>query len=202
MRTIIAALTALALAACTSVKTSVDAYSTLGDEAIGKAVAIKPFNPEDAGSLQWRSNAGILAGELQAKGMRVAQSAESADYIVYFGYAIDKGETVTTQYNTPVYGTVGYNRPYVYGNTYIPGSPQTGVVGYVPNTSSNTVYTRSLAVDIVERGSGNKVFEARSTSRGTCSRFSGVAPEIIASSLKDFPKAARGSVEIPYDGDC
>jgi hypothetical protein len=203
MRVLATVLTLLSLTACgSSVKTNVDAYSALGDEAIGRSVSILPFKPEQASSLQWRTNAGILASELQAKGMQIAPSSDAATYIAYFGFAIDNGETVTEEYTTPVYGTVGYTPSYAYGNTYVPGYAQTGVIGYNQGTSTSTVYTRSMAIDIVERTSNSKVFETRSTSRGSCGSFGGVAREIIHASVKDFPNAARGKVDVPFNGDC
>lgn len=193
----------------TNVETDVEAYSALPENVMGKKFFLAPFKDQDASSLQYRVNAGILSKALTQHGLQVANQRSDADLLAFMGYGIDQGETVTTQYSIPQFGVTGYSgaNTYgsVYGNSYSSTTtltPTYGVTGYSTGTSTDVVYTRSFALDLVNRTTGKKEFEARSVSRGACSSFTGVASEIIAATLSDFPKGKVGKVALPASGAC
>lgn len=198
------------LTGCMSaVRTNVEAYSALPEDVDSKKVYIAAFEGQNTSSLQYKTNARILANELSEKGLQVVSKRRDADLIAFIGYAVDSGEVVTTQYSIPQFGVTGYSGSTTYGtvygntltaNTYY--TPTYGVTGYSTGTSSEVVYTRSFAINIVDPRSNEIQYEARAVSRGSCGSFTGVADEIIGATLKEFPKGSVGSVDMPFDGSC
>lgn len=51
----------------------------------------------------------MLEQELSLAGMRIVNNSKKADFIAYFGYAIDQGKLVTTNYSIPQWGVTGYS---------------------------------------------------------------------------------------------
>lgn len=203
-------ITATILTGCIStVRTNVEAYSALPETVQSKKVYIAPFEGQNASSLQYKTNASILAGELSEKGLQVVSRAGDADLVAFMGYAVDSGERVTTQYAIPQWGVTGYSGSTtygsVYGNTFSTNTyytPTYGVTGYSTGTSTEIVYTRSFAINIVDPSSRALKYEARAVSRGKCASFTGVAEQIISATLKEFPKGSVGAVDLPFDGNC
>ncbi|WP_300037274.1 hypothetical protein [uncultured Roseobacter sp.] len=209
MKALFSVLFAVALAGCTTVRTDVEAYSTISEiEQVGK-VFIAPYNREDASSLQWLTNAGIFRSVLEEKGIAIAERRSEASSIAYLGFAVDEGETVQSTYSIPQYGVTGYSGSQttgsIYGSSYSANTtytPTYGVTGYSTGTKTSVIYTRGMAVDIVDARNNSKVFEAISVSRGSCSSFAGVARPIIEATLANFPKGKVGSVEVSIESAC
>jgi hypothetical protein len=198
-----------ALIGCVSVKTSVDAYSSISDDLEPKTVYLAPYKGMDDSSLQWQANAKILASILEEKGYQVVSQKGQARLTAFFGFAIDKGERVLTSYSIPQWGVTGYTGANTYGtaygNTYSATTtlnPTYGVTGYNSGVSSNVVYTRSVAIDMVDNKTGQKVFQSSGVSRGSCASFTGVSKPIIGSILSNFPEGKIGTVQVPTDTDC
>jgi hypothetical protein len=66
----------------------------------------------------------------------------------------------------------------------------------------DTIYTRSLAIDVVDAKTVDKVWEMTLSSSGSCGRFAGVAPVLFDAAFQSFPQGAGGNVEIESDGMC
>lgn len=206
------AIVGLALSGCMqtpTVNTNVQAYSAMPASVATKSVFVTSFKGQNRSSLQYRANEQILITALTEKGMVVTTNRSRADYIAYTGFGIDAGERVTTQYSIPQFGVTGYSgaNTYgtVYGNTYSATTtltPTYGITGYQTGTSSSVVFTRSFALDLVNRRTGKKEFEAISISRGSCNSFTPVAKEIIGATLSNFPQGKVGSVSLEWAGSC
>lgn len=209
LRMIIAAVAVLSVSGCMTVQTQVDAYSTIPTDLEPRTVYIAPFRGMSAQTLQWQTNAGILAAVLAERGFEVVGRQRDARLTAYFGFAIDQGEQVQTVYSIPQYGVTGYSGAHtygsVYGNTYSATTtftPTYGITGYSSGVSTSIVYTRSLAIEMIDNRNQQLVFEARAVSRGNCGSFTPVASSIIQAVLSNFPEGRTGLVSTPMEGEC
>ncbi len=192
------------------VLTKVEAISAMPTEIADRTIFIFPYEGQDDKSISWSSTMNILTAELQQKGFTAVDSRDKAAYIAYFGYAIDEGETITTNYSIPQYGVTSYSGSTtsgsVSGNTYSSSTtlnPKYGVTGYASGSRTNVVFTRSIKFEIFDKKTNEQVFDASATSRGTCHSFYPVAPYIIGSTLSEFPKGKIGKVNLKSsDFDC
>lgn len=196
------------ITACTPVTTNVESYSDLPENHVGKTVFVTGTKGQDLNSLPSKKAFSLLKAELEAVGLKVSQSSKKADYIAYFGYGIDKGELVTTQYSIPTFGVTGYSGATTYGSVY--GSsysstttltPTYGVTGSTTGSSTSKVFTRSAMLYFVDRRKNKIVFESTASSRGGCHSFTPVAPYIIRSMLTDFPNGKVGTVQLQTEKD-
>jgi len=154
--------------------------------------------------------------KLAANGYSIVSNPTEAQYIGFVAYGIDNGKSSIV--STPIFGQTGggttYSSGTVYGSrgsaTYSGTSytmPSYGVVGSV--ASSQTMYTRAIALDIVDaqsltKGTAKKVYEARAKSVGSCSVIAGVFEEMLEAMFKDFPgiNGKVRSVKVPSKGGC
>ena len=189
-----------------NVQTDVEAHSSINESTVGSKVYVAAVQGQETQSIAWRSNKKIAENELRAVGFQVVNSRKQADYLAYFGYAVDSGKLVTTNYAIPQYGVTGYSgaRTYgsVYGNTYSANTyvtPTYGVTGYSTGSRTDKVYTRSAKLFLVD----NKTGESGANSTGSCHSFTPVAPYIIKSMLSNYPSGKVGKVTLPTkDFDC
>ncbi len=187
----------------TRVITKVEAISVMPAEIADRTIFIIPYKGQDDTSISWSSTMNILTAELQQKGFTAVDSRGKAAYIAYFGYGIDEGETITTEYSIPRYGVTGYSgsntRATVYGNRLSSNTtlnPSYGVTGYRSGSVTNVIFTRSIKFEIFDKKTKKPVFDASSTSRGSCHSFHPIAPYIIGSTLSDFPNGKIGDVTL------
>lgn len=155
-------------------------------------------------SLEFRSYAGMISGELQSKGMVLAKDEAEANFVVIFSQAIDDGKNVTsampvytpgqtysstTYGSATAYGSAGSVSAYGTSTTY---GQTSGSTTYVPVT--NTVYTRVLNVRFYGFIDGKRqpVYEVRAISRGRSSSFSEVAQAVIAAAFDELPFTVSG----------
>lgn len=200
----------LALSGCVGlVETKVDAYSSIPDDLSTKTVFISAYNKSDAQSLEWRTNAQILKNVIEEKGFSVVPTRQHARLVAYFGFAVDNGERVTTNYSIPNWGVTGYSgaNTYgtIYGNTYSANTtltPTYGVTGYTRGTRTDTIFTRSASLEMIDTQTKKKVFEGTAISSGSCNSFAPVASSIIKAVLSNFPKGKNGRVNLPMEGEC
>jgi len=193
----------------TTVETQVDAYSAIPAELEPKTVYIAPYENSDAKRLEWQTNAQKLAGVLSTKGFTTVSKRRDASLIAFFGFNVDQGERVQSTYSIPQYGVTGYSGANTYGNVYGNSytatttlTPTYGVTGYQTGTSTDTIFTRSMSIDMVDSKTGKQVFEAKAVSRGSCNSFAPIANQIIGAALSDFPKGKTGKVSLPSDAKC
>lgn len=147
--------------------------------------------------LEYRTYAKALASGLTAKGMVETTSALNTTYAVSMVYGIDNGRTEVS--STPIFGQTGVASSNTYGQLSKSGAfsattyntPTFGVVG--SSTSTDTVYTRTLIVDILDaqekdaNGKYRQRYVGKVQSRGTGSQLSAVMPYMLEALLKDFP---------------
>ena len=194
----------LCLTGCsTTISTRVEGFSTLPSTKRGyyKMVFIVPFEGQDVKSLAWRKNKDTLVQQLKWKGYLEVSSQDDANYIAYFGFSIDEGERITTNYSIPQWGVTGYSGANTYGtiygnsySAYTTLTPTYGVTGYSQYSTTKLVFTRSAKLAIDDKETGNRVFESVASSTGSCHSFTPIAPYIIASILHDFPKGKTGAL--------
>lgn len=200
---------ALVLSACMQVQTQVDAYSSIPADLEPKTIYIAPYRGVSGNSLEWQTNARILAQTLSEKGFSVVSRQRDARLTAYFGFGVDQGERVQTAYSIPQWGVTGYSgaNTYgtVYGNTYSATTtlnPTYGVTGYSTGTTTSVVYTRSVSIDMIDNRNRQQVFQAKAVSRGSCNSFAPVASPIIAAVLSNFPQGKTGTVTLPMENEC
>lgn len=198
------------LSGCMStIQTQVESFSAIPEDAEPKTVYLAPFEAKDARSLEWRRVAGVLSASLTSKGYTVVPRKAEAKYTAFFGFAIDDGKRVQSQYSIPQWGVTGYSGANTYG-TYGAGyysanttlMPTYGVTGYTTGTKAETIYTRAFGIDIADNKSKKMVYEGRAVSAGACHSFAAVSKQIIESTLENFPKGKTGTVSKPFDGSC
>lgn len=199
----------LAVAGCSQVQTHVDAHSSIPADIAPKTINIMPYSPADGNSLEWRTNAGVLASILNQKGFEVVQGTQNARLTAKFGFLVNEGETVQSTYSIPQWGVTGYSGATttgtIYGNSYRANTtltPTYGVTGYTTGTRTDVLFTRAALLDMVDNTSKRTVFEGKAISRGECFSFTPVAPQILGAMLVNFPAGKTGQVDLEWDGNC
>jgi hypothetical protein len=185
---IAAVLLAGAISGCQTVQSNVVAFHTL-EISTKNTFAVRPVSR--TGSLEAATYANLISNELVQKGWAASNSGKID---VVFDFSIDGGRTEVS--SVPVFGQTGGGTTFSSGNIYgargfgsYSGTSYTpatyGVVG--SSAVSETVYVRTLVVEMFERSSGKKVYESSVSSKGTSGTFSAVAPCMIESLFSDFP---------------
>ena len=137
----------------------------------------------------------------------------NADYIGFFGFAIDKGRAVTSTYSVPQWGQTGVSGSSTFGtlNTFgntgtYSGSttytPTYGVTGYNQGTRTNTMFARSLSFEIVNKKSGDQLMKTQLSSQGSCGTYSEVVDELLEIALTKFPNVPTGYRTIKGKYNC
>ena len=197
------------------VKTNVDSFTTLTPLSEKGSVFVVA-NPADlSGSIEFRSYKSKLEDQFLKQGYSRAQSSSSANFVVHLYYSIDDGQTITSTYSVPIWGQTSGGSASHSGTVYGGGgsasysgttysAPTYGVVGSTTGTSVNTLFSRIVRIDMFELNKGvqgDKVFEAKAVSKGTCGSMSEVIDEIFTGVFQQFPNT-RGLVEIPGEFNC
>lgn len=212
LKSIACAILVVAVTGCGRVRSNVTTFSELTADDIGSRVIIMPYE-EQENSLEWRSYARMLADHFRNKGYEITDDINEANLAAFFGYGIDEGQQVTSTYSIPQFGVTGYSGAYTTGTVSSYGSgygtytanttliPQYGVTGYSTGTKRDTVYTRSLWIDLLDVESYEKKWEMRLTSQGSCASFKPVAPTFFEAAFQSFPMGDGGEVTLPFDMD-
>lgn len=205
----------LVFAGCSSVDVNVGSFSTLPDGQQTGVLAVLGNPAEIEESLDFKRHKKTLQTHFTKVGFDITDDIYQADYVAFVNYGMDDGHTITRSYKNPVYGTVTdgmapqgeaassdaimANRS---GESYSPGTQ--GVVRYDTSTSSKTVYTGHLNIDMFEmdkNGLGEKVFETKLLSKSSCGRLGEVMDELVESIFLDFPNT-NGKQQIQGEFDC
>lgn len=201
---LLAALGGLLLSGCAADRftAEVTQFHDLAGGAKGRSFMVMPVEDSRASSLEFRSYARMIVGELVARGLRQAEALERSDMIVFVDYGVDSGRLES--YPVPVYGYYPDRFTQLHGvrksgKRFSAHAYESG--GLVPlgiSEITETVFTRSLAVDIVDappwrRGQTVKRYEARATSIGRESNLSAVMPLMIRALFQDFPGEDGGT---------
>ena len=209
----------LALTACSTVRSNVESYSSLGHYN-GRQLAILPGRDGIDESLEFQSFERMLIEKLTAAGFHVVGIGDRPPYVAFLNYGIDDGQQVARSYSIPQYGVTGYSGGYTTGtfsnlggmgtfNAQTTLTPTYGITGFQTGAYSETQYSRFLQVDIVEvdwRSGGDYqvVYESNLRSSGSCGRLGAIMPVMLDALFQDFPGQPTRSetVEIPFGGDC
>lgn len=150
--------------------------------------------------------------KLAINGYTIVSNPSEAQYIGFVTYGIDDGKNSIV--SIPLLGQTGGGTTFSSGTVYSPGGSSTysgtgytmptyGVTGSV--TRSRTIYTRVIALDIVDaqslkNGNPKKVYEVRAKSTGSYNVMAGVFEEILEAMFKGFPGISGKVrfVEVPF----
>ena len=201
-----------------AVRSNVSVFHNITEQHKGSSVVVLPFQKELESSLEFQNYKKTIENNLRKHGFNIVQEKDTSDFIAFVSYGIDHGKEELV--SSPVYGSTGggsgtfSGSSYNYGTggtTYYSGTtysmPTFGVVG--SSTSSVTVHTRQLAMDLVETSTleskkVKKIYEGRVKSVGTCKMLAAVMPQIMQSLLQGFPKknGSTHTIDMPWDGTC
>jgi len=178
----------------------------------GKRVAVLGYPKEIDNSLEWNTYKPTFEREFQKQGF-VLSDAENADYIAFVTYGIGAPQTSTQIESVPIYGQTGGGTTTHSGtvSSYSGGSanyygssytmPTYGVVGSSTYSYNTTSYTRTVAINLVEKISNKKIFESKATSTGSCGIIGKVINEIAEGMFKKFPSGS-GRVVVDWNSKC
>lgn len=185
------------LSACAqSIKADVLAFHNNPDFS-GKSFSITS-SAKQLDSLEYVQYANFISDELEAHGLKFITSNRKADLLVSFKYNISEGRTQTESY--PVHIGVGSSFGNGFrgrgGGFYGHGGGFYGRGGgfYGTNTSSYTVFTKTLKLDIRERG--KKVYEAKATNTGRSADFYKVSKCLVKALFQEFPQPSSKSLRV------
>jgi hypothetical protein len=139
----------------------------------------------------------LVADKLVAAGWTQVSPGAKAETTVQIAYGIDRGSA--EQHDVPVYGQTT-NGGFAFGtfgeSIYIP--PQYGQVG--TSTETETVFTRKLAIAIVDNASKQPIFHSELTSKGSVGVFATVAACLVDASFQNFGNPPNGTVQVTTPG--
>jgi len=131
--------------------------------------------------------ADLIRQDLARLGYSPVQEGSTADLTVEVDYSVSEGRTRIDE--RPGYGYPYYSYRfgvfYPYHHAFIHPHFFDGYAG--PRIRSQTVYTRSLRMRIIESGSEDVVFEGRVVSEGREQEISRVMPYLVESMFRNFP---------------
>lgn len=177
------------------------------------SIYVVSASAEANNSLEFKHYKERFEHKLVAAGYSIAKNTNDAQFIAIVSYGIDTGRTSIV--STPIFGQTSGGTTYSSGTVYGYGSsasysgtsytmPTYGIVGTA--TGSVQVYTRAIAMDIVDAQSlktetPNKIYEIRAKSTGSCSVIAEVFDEMLEAMFKKFPGESGKSItiEIPLD---
>lgn len=189
----------LFLASC--VQSNIQSFSNLPANYAGKRVAVLGYPKEIDESLEWRSYKPAFEEQFRKQGF-VISTVENADYVAFVTYGIGGPQSSTHVGSVPIYGSTGGGTTYHSGtiSSYTGGSanyygssytmPTYGVVGSSTYSYNVTNYTRTVEINLVEKGTDTKVYESKATSTGRCGIIGEVIDEIAESMFEKFPSGS------------
>lgn len=185
----------LALAsACTVISPNVEAYSTLTDDSPPRPVQITAADWMDGRSLAFQQRASELAGLLAAKGYTPGDGR--APLVATYSFETHEPVMRVTTRREPVFEshfTEGRDGKI---------SSERRLSGYRTVESETVVFPRIVRLDVVERATGQKVYEGTAHSESACKNSANVIRLLTEALAKDFPAAREGSVTVSNDTAC
>lgn len=199
------------------VEAQVANFSNFSTNTLGSSVAIVGYPESVNESLEFARYRSIFESHLRDVGF-IISNEDDAEYVAFVSYGIDGGVEESGIVSTPIYGQTGGGTTYTSGtvSSYSGGfgsysgssytMPTYGIVGSSTSSYSYTVYSRQLAMDIVEASTidgetPTKIFEGRVTSKGSCGVFAEVVDELVQAMFSKFPDGS-GSMEVQGEFDC
>ena len=196
------------------VQSNVETFSDLPSDYKGKTIAVLPFDKEKFGSLEFNNYKSKLASHFREKGFTIVSPKAEPHYIAFLGYAIDQGRDVLTSYSIPQYGVTGYSGAHTTGTITTYGRtgtysgtttliPQYGITGYRSGTYMRRIFTRSMAIKILDVKQNKEVWSMQLSSSGKCGLMRLVFEPMLEAAFSKFPNT-QGKVSIGFKniGSC
>jgi hypothetical protein len=200
------------------VTSRVSVFQQFPPEAKDGNFSVVPWRSEMAGGLEFASYADQVSATLTSNGFNVSPASSETEYLVIVDYGIDEGQLVSRSYSIPQFGVTGssgsnstatINR---FGNTATAqisttNTPTYGITGYNQVNQIGREYVRYFSVDVVRVNSdgtiGNKIYEGRLKSEGSCGNLQALMPIFVSALLADFPsQGGTRTVSAPLVADC
>lgn len=209
-KAIILCMSILLLSACatSSVSTNNTAFfneTFIPSGSISVLAASKDFKT----SLEFATYKRKFEDQLAINGYRIEADSSKAESIALIAFGIDEGQTETI--TNPIYGQIGYSTGGLRSTrigvrtTYM--MPSYGVAG--SSRHSVTIYNHAIAMDIVDgesfrEGNPVKLYEARTTSTGSCSVIVEVFDEMLTAMFEGFPgeNGRNRKMKVPGEFNC
>ncbi|MHB8370668.1 MAG: DUF4136 domain-containing protein [Leptospirales bacterium] len=205
MQVLIIGLVMVLLTSCgLTVRSNVTVFSQLSPNDIhGKQIALLPDSASLLNSLEFSTYKAKLTPQFQKIGFIVVNDPHAADYLATIHYGIDKGRLVTKTYSSPLYGFYGGGTTYGSGtfsdnyggggsyNSLSQTTPTFGITGSHIGSRTVSLYTRFLAIEIVDRRSIKdkrtiNLYEGRVVSTGSCPSMAGVFDPMAKALFQNF----------------
>jgi hypothetical protein len=197
---------AIALSACAEqINTTVSRYQAMPAPQGQTFYVVPGGGMANNGGLEFQRYAGIVAQQLQARGYTPANSAQSANMLVQFGYGIDRGQVRYT--SGPGYGGFGYGgfygpgwgfyRPrfgWGWGGGYLWGWDDP--FWYGDGIDSYVEYHSQIDLHIRQAGTNAPLFDGRAQARSETNRLDVVIPSLVDAMFTGFPGRSGETVKI------
>ena len=197
---------AVALSACAeSINTTVSRYQAMPAPQGQTFYVVPGGGMANNGGLEFQRYAGIVAQQLQARGYAQANSAESANMIVQFGYGIDRGQVRYTS-DPFTYGGFGYGG--FHGGGFGFFRPRFGRFGggylwgwndpfwYDEGIDSYVEYHSRIDLHIRQAATNAPLFDGRAQARSETNRLDVVVPSLVDAMFTGFPGRSGETVKI------
>lgn len=200
--------------ATTRVETTATVFRGTGHEAHG-TIAVRAARDAVGETLEFQAYKPRIEKRLAGAGYTVV-GTDQPEYFALVGYGVDAGKPSVVI--APFYGQTGGGTGYTFGTVAGPGgsstysgttyvAPSYGVVG--TTSVPVTLYTRSLAIDIVDAaslagGTPRKRYEVRARSTGQCQALVEVFDAMLEAMFAGFPgeNGRARTVSVPVEVHC
>lgn len=188
---------ALLLSACArDVETQVTRFHE-GALPAGETFTVEPAKPEMRGP-EFRSYAQLVRDEMRQYGFETADG--DPDLRVVADYGVSEGRTKVESYGGYGYPFYSYRfgtfHPFHHGFVH----PHHFGGYYGPEIRSDTVYTRTLRLKMIDTSSGEVVFEGRAISEGPTQELSTIMPYLVESMFRNFPGESGATKVVEIEG--
>lgn len=179
----------------------------------GKFIYYLHQTTENQNSLQNREYERYVDRALEAQGFVRTYNLNQAEIMIFMGYGIGDPETVTYNYDVPIFGQTGYSSSTTTGSINRYGgstdfsattrnNPQYGIVGSQTRTYSQTFYTRYFFLDAIDidksraANSEHQIWKTSITSRGYSDDLRRVFPVMVAASKPYLGKNTQNKIKV------
>ena len=196
---------AVALSACAEqINTTVSRYQAMPAPQGQTFFVVPAGGLANNGGLEFQRYAGLVAQQLQARGYTPANSAQSANMIVQFGYGVDRGQVRYIE--DPFYRPFGYGGFGGFGGFYRPrfgwgwgGAYSWGwndPFWYGGGVDSFVEYHSQVDLHIRAAGTNAPLFDGRAQARSETNRLDVVIPSLVDAMFTGFPGRNGETVKI------
>ena len=155
------------------------------------SIELQPGPGVDAGSLEFRSHAAIVAGDLAVHGLRVPEKSGVSGYIgvMRAEQTMQAGRPKQSPFSIGIGGFTGGTNVGMGGGVQVP----------VGSTGSSLIRFNTLALQIRRRSENTMIWEGRATLEmpsGSQASLTSAMPDLSRAMLKDFPGPSGTTVQV------